>query len=134
MATMGLLAALFGSAFVSATLLPGNSEVGLLYLIKVRPELCVLSVVVATLGNTLGGLTTVWLGQRLPQMPEGRSARWAQRYGPAILALSWLPVIGDGLCAVAGWLRWPWRAVACWIVLGKAARYAVLAWLAYRLL
>jgi membrane protein YqaA with SNARE-associated domain len=89
--------------------------------------LLVWAVLLATIGNTLGGLTTVWLARRLPEAPDGRLVRWARRFGVTSLALSWLPVVGDGLCALAGWLRWPWLPVSCWILLGKAVRYLVLA-------
>lgn len=123
----GWLAGLFGSAFVSATVLPGNSEAALLALLHFRPEIAPWAVMAATLGNVLGGLTTVWLGRRLPQAPQGRAVDIARRIGPFSLVLSWLPLAGDALCGVAGWLRWPWLPVIAWITLGKAARYAVLA-------
>lgn len=123
----GWLVGLFGSAFVSATILPGNSEAALLALLHFQPQTVVAAVVVATLGNVLGGLTTVWLGWRLPAAPEGRAVRLARRFGPMSLLLSWLPLLGDALCGVAGWLRWPWWPVILWITLGKAARYALLA-------
>ncbi|MBS1155068.1 MAG: hypothetical protein H6R07_992 [Proteobacteria bacterium] len=125
--SVGWLAGLFGSAFVSATILPGNSEAALLALLHFQPQTVVAAVVVATLGNVLGGLTTVWLGWRLPAAPEGRAVRLARRFGPASLLLSWVPLVGDALCGVAGWLRWPWLPVILWITLGKAARYALLA-------
>lgn len=124
------LAGLFGSAFVSATILPGNSEAALLALLHFKPEIVVWAVLVATLGNVLGGLTTVWLGRRLPEAPEGRAVALARRFGPFSLVMSWLPVVGDALCGVAGWLRWPWLPVIVWITAGKAVRYAVLAGLA----
>ncbi len=124
---LGWLAGLFGSAFVSATILPGNSEAALLTLLHFKPQAAVAAVAVATLGNVLGGLTTVWLGRRLPATTEGRAVRLARRFGPASLLLSWLPLVGDALCGVAGWLRWPWLPVILWITLGKAARYALLA-------
>lgn len=127
LADFSLLIGLFASAFLSATLLPGNSEAALAALLHFRPNLLVWAVVLATLGNTLGGLTTVWLARRLPEAPDGRMVRWARRFGVMSLALSWLPVVGDGLCALAGWLRWRWLPVACWILLGKALRYLVLA-------
>jgi membrane protein YqaA with SNARE-associated domain len=127
LADLALLTGIFASAFVSATILPGNSEAALAALLHFRPELLIWAVLLATLGNTLGGLTTVWLARRLPDPPDGRAVRWARRFGVGSLALSWLPVVGDGLCALAGWLRWPWGPVLFWILLGKALRYVVLA-------
>lgn len=124
------LGGLFGSAFLSATLLPGNSEAALLALLHFKPQWMMAAVIIATVGNVLGGLTSVWLGRRLPTAPEGRAVRLARRFGPVSLLLSWLPLVGDALCAVAGWLRWHWWPVTIWMLVGKAARYAVIAWLA----
>jgi len=45
------------------------------------------------------------------------------------LLLSWLPVIGDPLCAAAGWLRLHWLLSLVFIGVGKTARYAVLLYL-----
>lgn len=122
---------LLGSSFLSATLLPGNSEVLLTLLLinsKVSPVLLVLA---ATVGNTLGGLTNVVIGRLLSQLKPQRGLNtalgWMQRFGPAALLLSWLPVIGDVLCVLAGWLRLPWGPVALYLCVGKALRYAVLA-------
>ena len=50
-----------------------------------------------------------------------------QRYGTPVLLLAWVPLIGDALCLVAGWLRLnPWYA-ALFMALGKFARYWVIA-------
>ena len=96
-------------------------------LLHFQPTMAISAVLVATTGNVLGGLTTVWLGRRLPQAPDGRVVQWAQRFGSLTLVLSWLPVVGDALCALAGWLRWPWLPVILWVTLGKVLRYALLA-------
>ncbi|KAF0812571.1 Inner membrane protein YqaA [Andreprevotia sp. IGB-42] len=118
---------MFASAFLSATLLPGNSEVALAaYLIK-WPQQLWPALLVATAGNSLGGLVTVWLGRRIPPAETPRKVALLQRWGPVILLATWLPVVGDALCIAAGWLRWPWRRIWLWLVLGKFSRYAVIA-------
>jgi membrane protein YqaA with SNARE-associated domain len=120
--------ALFASAFVSSTLLPGNSEIVLVALLKSGGASAAPAVVVATIGNTLGGLTTYGIGRLLPsRMPESRAIARVRRYGAAALLFSWLPVVGDALCAAAGWLRLNWIACALAMAAGKAARYALLA-------
>jgi membrane protein YqaA with SNARE-associated domain len=48
-----------------------------------------------------------------------------RRYGAPMLLLAWTPIIGDALCAAAGWLRLAWLPCALWMALGKGARYAV---------
>jgi membrane protein YqaA with SNARE-associated domain len=118
---------LFASSFLSATLLPGNSEVVFLAVVHHAPELEARALAVATLGNTLGGLTSYLVGRIFPAPEEGRAIRWLQRWGPAALLLSWTPVVGDGLCVAAGWLRQNVVAATVFIAVGKFARYWALA-------
>jgi len=119
--------ALFASAFVSATILPGNSEIVLVAVLKSGAAVP-LSVAVATVGNTLGGLTTYGLGRLLPaRIPEGKAIARVRRYGAAVLLLSWLPVAGDALCAAAGWLKLPWPLCTLAIAVGKLIRYVAVA-------
>lgn len=122
------LGGLFVSAFVSATVLPGNSEAALVAALHFKPQLGLLAVAVASLGNILGGLLTVWMGRRLLSIPAVLEAPkpWLQRLqqlGPISLLLSWVPIVGDALCGVAGWLRWPWPAVIVYLSIGKILRY-----------
>ena len=118
---------LFASAFLSATLLPGNSEVVFVALLHHAPALAVPALAVATLGNTLGGLTSYLVGHLLPRPKEGRALALLERYGTPALLLSWVPVIGDGLCVASGWLRLNVFAAALFIATGKFARYWALA-------
>jgi membrane protein YqaA with SNARE-associated domain len=121
------LAALFVAAFVSATVLPANSEIVLAAVLTAHPERAFAAIALATLGNTLGGLTTYGLGRLLPK--EGkvkatpRSLSLLRRYGAWSLLLSWVPIIGDALCAAAGWLRIPFPLATLAIAAGKLARY-----------
>jgi membrane protein YqaA with SNARE-associated domain len=134
MQTLSWLAGLWLSAFSSATVLPGNSEAVFAAALHFQPQLWLAAWIAASLGNIMGGLLTVWMGRKLPQLPS-RSPRltawlaWGQRLGPVSLLLSWVPVLGDALCAVAGFLRWPLVSVAIYLSLGKIARYGVMAWL-----
>jgi membrane protein YqaA with SNARE-associated domain len=48
-----------------------------------------------------------------------------RRHGPPILLLAWAPIVGDALCAAAGWLRLPPIPCALWMAIGKAARYVL---------
>ncbi|EPR9128085.1 YqaA family protein [Cronobacter malonaticus] len=125
------LLSLFTSSFLSATLLPGSSEavlVALLVSVKTAPWLLVLT---ATIGNSLGGLTNVILGQLFPLRESSRwqerAQGWLQRFGAPALLLSWLPLVGDLLCLLAGWLRLPWGPVIFFLCLGKALRYIIIA-------
>ncbi|AVF37106.1 YqaA family protein [Rahnella sikkimica] len=130
MSSVVALASLFGSSFLSATLLPGNSEVLLVALLSAGSAMPAALVLSATVGNTLGGITNVIIGRFVPQLKPQRgldvAQNWLKRFGSAALLLSWLPVIGDVLCVLAGWLRMPWGPVVFFMLIGKAVRYIVL--------
>jgi membrane protein YqaA with SNARE-associated domain len=122
------LAGLFISSFLSATLLPGSSEAVFFAVVRMHPEQAVMALLLATVGNTLGGMTTYWMARALPQKLAERPLALARRWGTPALALAWAPVIGDALCAAAGWLRLPWLPSTIWMAAGKGVRYvAVLA-------
>lgn len=126
------LASLFASSFLSSTLLPGNSEVVLVAMLLSGVSQPWLLVLIATMGNSLGGLTNVILGRFFPLREKSRwqekAVGWLKRYGAATLLLSWMPVIGDLLCLLAGWMRISWGPVLIFLCLGKALRYVLLAW------
>ena len=126
------LASLFVSSFLSSTLLPGNSEVVLVAMLLSGVSQPWLLVLIATMGNSLGGLTNVILGRFFPLREKSRwqekAVGWLKRYGAATLLLSWMPVIGDLLCLLAGWMRISWGPVLFFLCLGKALRYVFLAW------
>ncbi|HID3220193.1 TPA: YqaA family protein [Enterobacter cloacae] len=126
------LLSLFVSSFLSATLLPGNSEVVLVAMLLSGVSQPWLLVLIATMGNSLGGLTNVILGRFFPLREKSRwqekAVGWLKRYGAATLLLSWMPVIGDLLCLLAGWMRISWGPVLFFLCLGKALRYVLVAW------
>ena len=127
-AMMGLLV----SAFVSSTIFPGTSEVALAAIVIGDPSRLVPAIVVATIGNTLGGLTSYAIGRLLPQArTKLRALDIARRYGAAALLLSWVPIIGDALCIASGWLRQNVLAATGFMALGKIARYIVVAYAAH---
>jgi len=121
---------LFVSSFLAATLLPGGSEAVLFGVLKLHPTQLWPAIAVATLGNTLGGLSSYLIGRVIPQRQTLTGMARVQRYGAPVLLLSWVPVIGDPLCVAAGWLRLnPWWS-AVYIALGKFLRYVPIAFLA----
>ena len=126
------LSTVFIVALVSATLLPLGSEPAVFGLVKLNPHLFWPAVLVATLGNTLGGAFTWWTGYlaervyekvRPRKAAEQKAMDWLKRWGPRACLLSWLPVVGDPLCAVAGWLRLPFWPCVGYMAIGKFARY-----------
>lgn len=122
------------ASFVSATLLPMGSEPVVFGLVKINPELFWPAIVVATIGNTLGGVVTWFMGYGTHQLVDKvrhapshvRALYWLERLGPKACLLSWLPVVGDPLCAVAGWLRMPFWPCLLYMAIGKFLRYATM--------
>lgn len=133
------LLSLFFVSFLAATLLPLGSELLLLCVVNQHPEFAWHAWCSATLGNTLGGMTNWWLGSYLLHFQDRRwfpvsASRLAQvqkifhRYGQPILLLSWMPLIGDGLCLAAGVAKLHWFKSLIWIAVGKSMRYGALIW------
>nr|WP_200932994.1 YqaA family protein [Acidovorax sp. Leaf160] len=128
------LSTVFVVSFISATLLPLGSEPAVFGLIKLNPELFWPAVLVATAGNTLGGGVSWWMGLGAHKAvdkargfhKEPRALKWLERFGPKACLLSWLPVVGDPLCAVAGWLKLPFWPCMAYMAVGKFARYLVM--------
>lgn len=128
------LGAVFLIAFVSATLLPLGSEPAVFGLVKLHPELFWPAMFVASVGNTLGGALNWWMGygaekayERLAhRAADARALRWLERFGARACLLAWLPVVGDPLCAVAGWLRLPFWPCVGYMAVGKFMRYALM--------
>jgi len=129
------LSTVFVVALVSATLLPLGSEPAVFGLIKLNPSLFWPAVLVATAGNTLGGAITWWMGygaerayERVAQHSPTRlrALRWLERFGPKAFLLAWLPVVGDPLCAVAGWLRLAFWPCVFYMAIGKFLRYVTM--------
>jgi membrane protein YqaA with SNARE-associated domain len=124
------LAGLFAASFVAATIIPFSSEAVLFGFLKLHPHAVLSAIILASVGNTLGGMTTYLLG-RIAREPKGLAQLGRiQRFGAPLLALAWLPVVGDGLCLAAGWLRLNWLAVAVFQGIGRLLRYVVVSWLA----
>jgi membrane protein YqaA with SNARE-associated domain len=131
------LPALFLLSFLAATLIPLGSE-WLLAVLLLKGSDPFSAVAIATVGNTLGALTTyaigLWGGPfltrrmlRIDQKASQRAERFYERFGSWSLLLSWLPVVGDPLCLAGGVLRVGIRRFLLLVALGKLARYAVVA-------
>jgi len=128
---------LFISAFISSTIAPGGSEGVLAYLVAAGHQAALL-VIVATIGNTLGAMTTWGLGvlaaKKMPVATllsgkKQKALEVVKARGIWTLFFTWLPIVGDVLCFAGGWLRLPFFQACLIILLGKLGRYAVIAWM-----
>lgn len=147
------LSAIFIISLVSATLLPLGSEPVVLAYVGLSPTMFWPAVIVATIGNTIGGVISYWMGlgaakayeawrethpadtENLSDETYGTKAggrwyklinKWLHKMGPKALLLSWLPGIGDPLCALAGWARLPFGASVFYMAIGKFLRYSLM--------
>ena len=128
------LSTVFFIAFIAATLVPLGSEPAVFALVKLNPDMFWPAIVVASLGGVLGGALTWWMGYGAEQAYEhvthkrgnAKAAAWLERFGPKACLLSWLPIVGDPLCAVAGWLKLPFWPCVGYMAVGKFGRYLVM--------
>lgn len=138
MTEVSVFAALFLSAFLSATLLPGSSEAALVALLAAGKGSPAALVAVATFGNVLGSCVNWLLGRFFshfrgrrwfPVGPQAfdRAVLWYSRYGVWSLLFAWVPVVGDPLTLAAGVLRTDLRWFILLVTLGKLARYLAIA-------
>lgn len=123
---------MFVVAFLAATVLPIGSEPLFFAVVRLHPEQLAATLAVATIGNTLGGMTSYALGRFVSgrvgtAATESRPAAWLRRFGAPALLLAWAPLGGDLLCVLAGWMRLSWWQALVWMAIGKFARYWVLA-------
>jgi membrane protein YqaA with SNARE-associated domain len=129
--------ALFLLSFLASTLVPLGSEwlLAALLINGFDPPTVVL---VATIGNSCGALLTyaigLWGGPflvqrilRISQESQKRAERFFNHYGSWTLLFSWVPVLGDPLCLVAGILRTGFWRFLLLVATGKLIRYMVVA-------
>ena len=127
------LSTLFVASFISATLLPVASEPALYGLLRLNPDIFWSAILVATAGNTLGGMVDWWLGYGAHEVADkynhsrhhAKALEYLERLGPKACLLAWLPLVGDPLCAVAGWLRLAFWPCVGYMLIGKFLRYLV---------
>ncbi len=135
MAVIYSYGALFFWSFLAATVVPLSSEPPLVFLVSTE-GLVVLPVLVGTAGNVLGACTTYWIARRAARLlaetreapkRHERAARLFKRCGQPVLLLSWVPLLGDGLIAIAGAARLRFSRFCFWVTPGKGLRYLAIA-------
>lgn len=134
---------LFISGFTSATLLPGSSEALFLLMLSEKTWNTGLLIVIAGTGNSLGGITNWLLGfairkgfykdkhRQSEESKRHKAEQWLNKHGAPVLFFSFLPVIGDPLCLVAGLIKIHWFPALVYISLGKFFRYFMLSFLVF---
>ena len=132
---------LFISSFLSATLIPLSPEILLGILIFNGFKLW-LSILVATLGNFLGGITTYFFGYlgnwkkiekyfKIKKEKVYSLKKRIDKFGSFIAFFSWMPILGDILTLSLGFFRVNIKGVFIWMLIGRALRFIVIAYLIY---
>ena len=126
---------LFISSFLSATVIPFSSEFVLSFMILNGFDIY-LTILIATIGNWLGGLSSYLIG---------RLGKWTiiekyfgvdknkvfnfklkvDRWGSVLAFFSWLPIIGDVIAVSLGFFRTNFILVSIWMLFGKILRYII---------
>jgi membrane protein YqaA with SNARE-associated domain len=133
-----LFVTLFFVAFIAATIWPMASEAYFSFTITEQTNHVVWLWLVASVGNGLGSITmfelagfsSAWVDKKMVSYAH----RWQKAHllmkahGTPLLFFAWLPIVGDILPLVAGALNLNRGKVYFWLFIGKASRYAALAW------
>ena len=129
---------LFLASFIAATVLPLSSEIVFSVLIVNNYDLAT-CLVMATLGNWIGGMSSYALGwlakwsfiEKYLRIKKERIQSFKikiENWGSFIAFFCWLPIIGDPLAVGLGVLKTNIIKVSIWMLIGKMIRY--LAWAA----
>ena len=129
---------LFLASFIAATVLPLSSEIVFSVLIVNNYDLAT-CLVIATLGNWIGGMSSYALGwlakwsfiEKYLRIKKERIQIFKikiENWDSFIAFFCWLPIIGDPLAVGLGVFKANIIKVSIWMLIGKMIRY--LAWAA----
>ena len=145
MAEFWIYTSLFLAAFLAATILPAQSELGLAGLLASNSYNTMILIAVASIGNTLGATLNCALGRGIGHLQNNKwfpttpkqldmVSEWYRKYGRWSLLLSWVPVVGDPITVAAGLLREPFFSFLILVGLAKTVRYLIVALITLQLI
>lgn len=126
---------LFIASFLAATIVPLSSEIVLTALIALKFDVWT-CIIVATLGNFLGGITTYGLGylgkwewiEKLFKKTKEDIEKFQHKVakiGIMAAAFTWLPFVGDLVALALGFLRFKPAPVFIMMLIGRFGRFVV---------
>lgn len=126
---------LFIGTFLAATVVPFSSDALYLGILAAtqQPLACL---IVGTMGNWLGGVTTYYIGRlakwewiekhfRVKEETVLRQKAKIDKYGIWLALLSWVPFIGDIIGLALGFYKTPPVPTLLLLLLGKFIRFVV---------
>ena len=134
---------LFLASFLAATVLPFSSE-ALLSLLIISGYDMKMCIIVATIGNWGGGMSSYFLGylgkwqwiEKYLRVKREKVLQYKKKmYNKSALFafLTWVPVVGDLIAICLGVIRSNIILVSTFMLLGKLGRYIVWGYLTYSL-
>lgn len=134
---------LFTISFVSATLLPSQSELFLGTMIVFGDYNIPILVAIASVGNILGSITNYYIGKYLTRFENTRfinknskifkkATALYEKYGKITLFFAWMPVIGDPLTVIGGFFKVDFKQFLIIVSISKVFRYIVVTWVAVK--
>lgn len=129
------LVGLFLGTFLAATILPFSSD-ALYIAVLLATKDSAGCLIMGTLGNWLGSVTTYWLGRlakwewvekvfKVKQETLEKQKVYIDKYGVWMALICWVPVVGDVVAIALGF----YKANALWttvlLLVGKFARFAI---------
>ena len=132
---------LFIASFLAATIIPFSSELVLSILIANNFDLTT-SLIVASIGNWMGGLSSYLIGrlgrwetiEKYLRVKRDKILLWKKKidsWGGLLAFLCWLPVVGDPIAIALGFFRTNILTVAIFMLVGKFVRYFIWAMITY---
>ena len=132
LAEYGLLGLFIGS-FLAATVVPFSADVLLVGMLVAGANSPVALLLVATLGNWLGGVTSYGIGrigkwEWIEKLHVSRESLEKQKsridcFGAPIALLTWVPFVGDVFAVALGFYRVKFLPAIFWMLIGKGARF-----------
>ena len=129
------LVGLFIGSFLAATVIPFSAEILLVWALLAGFD-PITTFCVATLGNSLGSLTSYGMGYlgkwewiekwfHVSREKLEKQKSRIDKYGPYLAMLCWLPFIGDVFAIGLGFYRLNFPKTMLFIFIGKALRFGV---------
>ncbi|MBE9488602.1 MAG: DedA family protein [Bacteroidetes bacterium] len=126
---------LFLGSFLSATIIPFSSDILLLGMLMLGGDIYV-TVIVATVGNWLGGLLSYYMGFfgkwewiekwfRVKEETLLKQKKLITKYGSSLAFLSWLPLVGDVFAIGLGFYKTNQYKTSVFMFLGKGTRFVL---------
>lgn len=134
LANWGLIG-LFIGCFLAATVVPFSSDAIFVAAIAVaeHPVECL---IVASLGNWLGGVVSYWIGRlckwewieklfKVKRETLDKQHKYVDKFGVWLALISWVPVVGDVFVIALGFYKSRPVWTMLFLLIGKTGRFVV---------